>query len=42
MEVETDKANVEVPSPVAGTIVELLFKDGDEIKTGDPIATCES
>lgn len=42
MEVETDKANVEVPSPVAGKIVELLFKDGDEIKTGDPIATCES
>ena len=42
MEVETDKANVEVPSPVAGTIVELLFKDGDEIKPGDPIATCES
>jgi len=42
MEVETDKANVEVPSPVAGTIVELLFADGDEIKTGDPIATCES
>lgn len=42
MEVETDKANVEVPSPVAGKLVELLFKDGDEIKTGDPIATCES
>lgn len=38
MEVETDKANVEVPSPIAGEIVELLFKDGDEIKTGDPIA----
>ena len=38
MEVETDKANVEVPSPIAGKIVELLFKDGDEIKTGDPIA----
>jgi pyruvate dehydrogenase E2 component (dihydrolipoamide acetyltransferase) len=42
MEVETDKASVEVPSPVAGTITEIFFKDGDEIKTGDPIATCES
>ena len=42
MEVETDKANVEVPSPVAGTIIELFFKEGDEIKTGDHIATCES
>jgi pyruvate/2-oxoglutarate dehydrogenase complex dihydrolipoamide acyltransferase (E2) component len=41
MEVETDKANVEVPSPVAGTIVELLFKDGAEIKTGDSIAICD-
>lgn len=42
MEVETDKAAVEVPSPVAGKLIELFFKDGDEIKTGDPIATCES
>ena len=42
MQVETDKASVEVPSPVAGTIVEIFFKDGDEIKTGEPIAICES
>ena len=42
MEVETDKASVEVPSPVAGTIVEIFFKNGDEIKTGEPIAICES
>ncbi|CAB4366618.1 unannotated protein [freshwater metagenome] len=42
MEVETDKATVEVPSPVAGKLVEIYFKDGDEIKTGEPIAICES
>jgi pyruvate/2-oxoglutarate dehydrogenase complex dihydrolipoamide acyltransferase (E2) component len=42
MEVETDKATVEVPSPVAGTLTEIFFHEGDEIKTGDPIATCES
>ncbi len=42
MEVETDKATVQVPSPVAGTLLELFFKDGDEIKTGDAIAVCES
>jgi 2-oxoglutarate dehydrogenase E2 component (dihydrolipoamide succinyltransferase) len=42
MEVETDKANVDVPSPVAGKLVEIFFKNGDEIKTGDPIAICES
>lgn len=41
MEVETDKATVEVPSPIEGTIVELLFSEGDEIKTGDPIVICE-
>jgi pyruvate dehydrogenase E2 component (dihydrolipoamide acetyltransferase) len=41
MDVETDKATVEVPSPIAGTIIETFFKDGDEIKTGTPIATVE-
>ncbi|MBC7464082.1 MAG: biotin attachment protein [Actinobacteria bacterium] len=42
MEVETDKATVEVPSPIDGTIVELLFAEGDEIKTGEPIVICEN
>ncbi len=41
MDVETDKATVEVPSPIAGTILETFFTDGDEIKTGTPIATVE-
>ena len=42
MEVETDKATVEVPAPVAGKLVETFFKEGDEIRTGEPIAVCES
>lgn len=42
LEVETDKATVEVPSPIAGKIVELLYKEDDEIKTGDPIVICDS
>lgn len=42
MEVETDKATVEVPSPIEGTVVQLLFAEGDEIKTGDPIVVCET
>jgi pyruvate/2-oxoglutarate dehydrogenase complex dihydrolipoamide acyltransferase (E2) component len=42
MEVETDKATVEVPSPIAGKILALLFKKDDEIKTGEPIVICES
>lgn len=32
MEVETDKATVEVPSPIAGTILELLFKKTMRLK----------
>ena len=42
MEVDTDKATVEVPSPISGRIVELLFKEGDEITTGSDIVICES
>lgn len=42
MDVETDKATVQVPSPVAGKIVEVFFKEGDAIKTGDVIAVIES
>jgi pyruvate/2-oxoglutarate dehydrogenase complex dihydrolipoamide acyltransferase (E2) component len=42
MEVETDKATIEVPSPIAGKILELLFNTDDEIKTGDPVAVCNS
>lgn len=37
-EVETDKTSAEVLSTVTGTIAELLVAEGDEIKTGQPIA----
>jgi glutaconyl-CoA/methylmalonyl-CoA decarboxylase subunit gamma len=40
--VETDKALVEVPSPVAGVLVEQLVSVDDEITTGTPIAVIES
>jgi len=42
MTVETDKALVEVPTPVAGTLVEQLVAVDDEIATGTPIAIIES
>jgi pyruvate dehydrogenase E2 component (dihydrolipoamide acetyltransferase) len=42
MRVETDKAVVEVPAPVAGTFVEQLVAVDDEITTGTPIAVIES
>ena len=37
VEVETDKAAVEVPSPVAGTVAEIHVSSGDSLKEGDPI-----
>jgi pyruvate dehydrogenase E2 component (dihydrolipoamide acetyltransferase) len=42
MELETDKAVVEVPSSVSGTIKEVLVKEGDKIKVGQTIFTADS
>lgn len=39
--VETDKAIVELPSPSAGTIVELLVPAGEEASTGDDICVID-
>lgn len=33
-EVETDKANLEIPSPVTGIITEILVSEGDEVEVG--------
>lgn len=38
MRVETDKAVVEVPSPVAGLVIEQLVAVDVEVATGTPIA----
>jgi 2-oxoglutarate dehydrogenase E2 component (dihydrolipoamide succinyltransferase) len=35
---ETDKVSVEVPSPVAGTLTEQLFQEGDTVAVGAIIA----
>lgn len=40
-EVLTDKATVEVPTPVAGTVKELKFKSGDVVKVGSTMITLE-
>ncbi len=37
LSIETDKAVVSLPSPVAGAVVELPFNPGDVITVGDPI-----
>ncbi len=40
-EVMTDKATVEVPSPIAGTVKELKFKVGDVIKVESTMITVD-
>ena len=40
--VETDKAQVEVPAPVNGVIVNVLIAVGDDVKTGAPTIVMES
>jgi 2-oxoglutarate dehydrogenase E2 component (dihydrolipoamide succinyltransferase) len=41
VEVETDKATVEVHAPVAGTLVKVLKRKGDSARVGDVIAHIE-
>ena len=42
MELETDKAVVEVPSSVSGTVKEILVKEGQKIKVGQVVFTADS
>ncbi|RME38284.1 MAG: biotin/lipoyl-binding protein, partial [Planctomycetota bacterium] len=39
MEVETDKAAVEIPSPFAGVVKEVHVKEGQTVNVGDVIVT---
>ncbi len=39
IELESDKATMEVPAPQAGKVVELLVKQGDSVSEGSPILT---
>jgi pyruvate dehydrogenase E2 component (dihydrolipoamide acetyltransferase) len=41
MELETDKAVVEVPSSLTGTVKEVLVKQGEKIKVGQVVFTLE-
>jgi pyruvate dehydrogenase E2 component (dihydrolipoamide acetyltransferase) len=38
---ESDKATMEIPSPVAGIVKELLVRVGDKVSEGSPIARVE-
>ena len=39
LELETDKATIEVPSSVSGTIQEVKVKPGDKVKVGQVVLT---
>ncbi|MBK6622182.1 MAG: 2-oxo acid dehydrogenase subunit E2 [Saprospirales bacterium] len=38
LEIATDKVDSEVPSPVSGTLVQVLYKENDVVEVGKPIA----
>ncbi|WP_306579024.1 biotin/lipoyl-containing protein, partial [Corynebacterium cystitidis] len=38
LEVSTDKVDTEIPSPVAGTLVEILAEEDDTVEVGEIIA----
>jgi pyruvate dehydrogenase E2 component (dihydrolipoyllysine-residue acetyltransferase) len=42
LELETDKATIEVPSSVAGQVKEIKVKAGDKVKVGQTILSVES
>ncbi|MHB8782379.1 MAG: dihydrolipoamide acetyltransferase family protein [Desulfobacteria bacterium] len=41
VEILTDKANIEIPSPVSGTFLKILAQPGQVVKVGEPIALIE-
>lgn len=42
LEVETEKATVEVPAPAAGTVQRLLVSEGDRVEVGQPLLELET
>lgn len=42
LDIATDKVDSEVPSPVAGVLVEILFKENDVVPINTPIAVLET
>ena len=42
VELETDKVNLEVPSPINGTIGDIKFKDGDVVKVGTVLGSIQN
>src|SRR4051812_30219549 len=42
LELETDKATIEVPSSIAGTVKDVKVKPGDKVKVGQAILSVEA
>ncbi|MEL6347293.1 MAG: 2-oxoglutarate dehydrogenase complex dihydrolipoyllysine-residue succinyltransferase [Myxococcota bacterium] len=42
LEIDSDKASLEVPSPHSGVVMELLFEEGDEVDVGAVIARVDA
>jgi len=42
LEIETDKATLEVPSTVNGVVTEILVKEGDQVEVGNPVLMFDS
>jgi len=42
VELETDKVNLEVPSPISGTIGDIKFKNGDVVEVGAVLGSIEN
>src|SRR5690606_23765209 len=42
MEISTDKVDAEIPSPAAGTLVEILVQEGETVEVGTPVALIET
>jgi pyruvate/2-oxoglutarate dehydrogenase complex dihydrolipoamide acyltransferase (E2) component len=40
--IATDKVTMDLPSPVAGTVVELHVEPDGEVRTGEPVCTIET
>ena len=42
LEVSTDKVDTEIPSPIAGTLQEILVKEGEPVAEGQVVAVIET
>ena len=39
-QIETDKVTIDVRAPAAGTVVDVLVKEGDSVTVGQGVCTC--